>query len=141
MSALPPSVNAVTLMTLGIQGPPGINVAFAGITPVTFAQSGLALLSGGFYPVDTLNGFPMGGGNVVLNAPAGVDGALFGVSDLFGNSTSNPIIINAVGIGVTIGDPSNPGVFTASVHIAATGAVTAWWAFLQSISKWVPVWW
>jgi hypothetical protein len=134
MSA-PPTISAITLLTLGVQGPPSVELSFAGLSVVTFAQSGLALTSGGFYPVDTT------GGPVTLQAPAAVDGALFGVSDLLNHSAINPIILNAVGVGVTIGDPSNRGAFATQVHISDPSAPTTWWAYFQSATKWIPIWW
>lgn len=126
---------SVQVFTIGTQGPPGVGVSFGAISLVTASAT---LASGTYSPVDVR------AGSIVLTLPPAVDGSLVGVADVFGYSAINPIVVNAQGAGVLVADPSNPGAYAASVHIAQQGQVV-WWAFVLgtagSVNRWLPVWW
>lgn len=127
----------VSVFTIGVQGPPGApgNLTFANLPLLTVANTGQALVAGAFYPIDTT------GGAVSVQTPAATNGAFFGVSDVKGNASVNPISILAVGVGVTIQNFSNPSSYGSSSVIAAAGGPTVWYAYHATLNAWIAVWW
>jgi hypothetical protein len=66
------------------------------------------------------------------------DGALFAVSDIYGFSSTNPIRLQAEGVGVTIADPSSKGPGTTYGVLASLAGqlpqVT--WRYSASSQQW-----
>lgn len=79
-------------------------------------------------------------GPVIMTAPvAPTDGQMFAVSDLYGQSSVSPIIVNSSGVGVTIANPSWSGVgslYGASASMAQPGAPVQVWRFNAATQQW-----
>lgn len=124
-----------SIFTLGVQGPPGPPGPGSALTGLTLISTNITLVSGQFAPIDTRVA------SVTLTMPPAIDGAIVGLVDVFGQSTLRPIVILANGAGVTVADPSNPGNYGTTVHIAQQGA-TVWWLYCAAAGNlWVPIWW
>lgn len=127
-----PVIPTVTVVTIGVQGPPGLGISFAGLTILTSAQSGATLTPNVMSPIDAR------GGTSVWMFPVATDGMLVGVGDAYGASQLNPIQLVAQGVGVTIADPSIAGVYGTTVHVAVSSFATFWWSYILTANKWVP---
>lgn len=124
-----------SVFTLGVQGPPGPPGAGASLAGLALISANTTLVSGQFAPVDVRIA------SVTLTMPPTVDGAICGLVDVFGQSALRPIVILANGAGVTIADPSNPGNYGTTVHLAQQGA-TVWWLYCAAAGNlWIPIWW